>query len=52
MWVSCNGGGGEVLLLRGLVSVGQVAAVGEVETHKTVMGLHDCLVDLEVCGGP
>jgi hypothetical protein len=32
----------------GLVAVGKMATVGEVQTHETVVRLHDGLVDLEV----
>jgi len=39
----------EILLLGGgLVAVGQVATVGEIKTHQTVMGTHEGLVHLEV----
>ena len=37
-----------VLSLRGLVAVGQVTAVGQVQAHEPVVGLHDGLVCLEV----
>lgn len=40
---------GNELLLGGLVSVGQMAAMGQVQAHQAVMGLHDGLVHLQVC---
>lgn len=39
-----------VLALGGLVTVGQVTAVGKVETHETTTRSHECLVDLKVGG--
>ena len=44
------GGDGGDLLGRGLVAVGQVTAVGEVEAHDALVRPHDSLVDLEVGG--
>ena len=37
-----------LLALRSLITVGQVTTVGQVKTHKTIMGLHDSLVDLKI----
>lgn len=42
------GGDSRDLALSSLVTVGQMASVGEIKTHKSFMGPHDGLVDLEV----
>lgn len=55
--VEAVGDGLEVLgncgdLLGGrLVSVGQMATVGEVQTHQAIMGIHESRVDVQVGGG-
>lgn len=42
--------GSNILSLGGLVTVAQMATVGEVKTHETAVRRHDSLVDLEVGG--
>ena len=32
--------------------MGQMPTMGQIEAHQAVMWLHDCLVHLQVCGGP
>jgi len=41
----------EIFFCRGLVAVGEVATVGEVEGENSVVGFEDGGVDLEVRGG-
>lgn len=38
------------LPLRGLVAVAQVATMGQVQAHQSIMRSHDSLVDLKVGG--
>ena len=42
------GGDSRYLLQRGLIAVTQVAAVGEIEAHQSLMWPHDRLIDLEI----